>query len=41
MALKEDITSEVKDIFRLAWTKRNGYVVPAPKDITLTIKRWG
>ena len=36
MALKDDITAEAMDIFRLAWTKRNGYVVPAPKDINLT-----
>lgn len=36
MALKDDILGEVDYIFRSQWTKRSGYVVPAPKDINLT-----
>lgn len=36
MALQDDIASEVESIFRGGWTKRTGYVVPAPKDVGLT-----
>jgi class 3 adenylate cyclase len=36
MALKDDITAEVDSIFRGDWTKRDGYVVPQPKDVGLT-----
>ena len=35
MALKADLESEVKAIFESKWTKRDGQVVPDPKDLQL------
>jgi hypothetical protein len=35
MALKEDLESEVAEIFQSQWTTRNGTVVPSPSDIKL------
>jgi len=35
MALKDDLTSEVKTIFKSSWTETTGRVVPAPSDIGL------
>jgi len=35
MTLKSDLESEVKDIFKLVWTEREGQVVPEPEDLKL------
>src|SRR2546428_6077871 len=35
MAFKADLESEVKAIFESKWTKRDGKVVPDPKDLSL------
>lgn len=35
MALKDDLTSDVKTIFKSAWTETTGRVVPAPSDVGL------
>lgn len=35
MALKDDLTSEVRTIFKSAWTETTGRVVPAPSDVGL------
>ncbi len=35
MALKDDLESEVTEIFQSQWTTREGQVVPAPADIKL------
>lgn len=35
MALKDDLTSDVKTIFKSAWTEATGRVVPAPSDVGL------
>lgn len=35
MALKDDLTAEVKKIFREPWTKRTGTVVPEPESLKL------
>lgn len=35
MALKDDLTSEVRTIFKSGWTETTGRVVPAPKDVGL------
>jgi class 3 adenylate cyclase len=35
MGLKEDLTSEVRKIFRDKWEERDGRVVPEPKDVGL------
>ena len=36
MGLKEDLESEIKNIFREAWTIRDGEVVPEPEDLKLS-----
>ncbi len=36
MALVDDITKEVKDIFVSRWTRRDGETVPEPEDLKLT-----
>lgn len=35
MALKDDLTSDVKTIFKSAWTETTGRIVPAPSDVGL------
>lgn len=35
MALKDDLTSDVKTIFKNSWTETTGRVVPAPSDVGL------
>ena len=35
MALKDDLTSDVKTIFKSSWTETTGRVVPAPSDVGL------
>lgn len=35
MALKDDLTSDVKTIFKNSWTETNGRIVPAPSDVGL------
>jgi class 3 adenylate cyclase len=35
MAIREDIIDKVAEIFRAAWTERDGYVVPEPDSLTL------
>lgn len=35
MTLKDDLTSEVKTIFKNSWTETNGRTVPAPSDVGL------
>ncbi len=35
MALKDDLTSDVKTIFKSSWTETTGRVVPAPADVGL------
>jgi class 3 adenylate cyclase len=35
MGLKEDLTAEVRKIFRDSWSERDGRVVPEPKDVGL------
>ena len=35
MGLKDDLTGEVSQIFREAWTSRKGQVVPSPDKLRL------
>ena len=35
MALKDDLSKEVRDLFKSQWSERNGRVVPADTDIAL------
>src|SRR5689334_18513162 len=35
MGLKEDLGSDVKDIFATRWSTRNGTIVPAAEDVAL------
>jgi class 3 adenylate cyclase len=35
MALKDDLTSDVKKIFKNSWTETSGRIVPAPSDVGL------
>ncbi len=35
MGLKEDLTAEVRKVFRDSWSERDGRVVPEPKDVGL------
>lgn len=35
MALKDDLTSEVKTIFKSTWTETTGRIVPVPNDVGL------
>jgi class 3 adenylate cyclase len=35
VGLKDDLTSDVADIFRSQWTRRDGVVVPEPEDLKL------
>ncbi|MGA9766312.1 MAG: hypothetical protein WA265_12315 [Rhodomicrobium sp.] len=35
MALQDDLNKEIATIFKSAWNKRNGRVVPEPADLQL------
>ena len=35
MALSDDLNSKVKEIFRTAWSERDGVKIPEPEDLKL------